>query len=81
MKLICKGLAFVAKVAALTLACAAAMMMLSVLTVLLPITVCAAGAAAVYGVGERLEEAARRKAGLPMHAATHTQSRLREVRK
>lgn len=55
MKLICKGLAFAAKVAALALAWAAAMTMLSILTVLLPAAVCAAGAAAVYGVGVRLE--------------------------
>lgn len=56
MKLICKGLAFAAKVAALALAWAAVMMMMSVLTVLLPITICAAGAAAVYGVGAQLEQ-------------------------
>lgn len=56
MKLICKGLAFAAKVAALALAWAAAMTMLSILTVLLPAAVCAAGAAAVYGVGIRLEQ-------------------------
>lgn len=55
MKLICKGLAFAAKVASLAMVWAAVMMMLSVLTVLLPITICAAGAAAVYGVGVRLE--------------------------
>lgn len=56
MKLICKGLAFAAKLAALALAWAAAMMMLSILTVLLPAAVCAAGAAVVYGVGVRLEQ-------------------------
>lgn len=56
MKLICKGLAFAAKVAALALAWAAAMTMLSILTVLLPAAACAAGAAAVYGVGVQLEQ-------------------------
>lgn len=56
MKLICKGLAFAAKLAALALAWAAAMTMLSILTVLLPAAACAAGAAAVYGVGVRLEQ-------------------------
>lgn len=56
MKLICKGLAFAAKVASLAMVWAAAMMMLSILTVLLPAAACAAGAAAVYGVGVRLEQ-------------------------
>ena len=55
MKLICKGLAFAAKVAALALAWAAALTLVSIRTVLLPAAVCAGGAAAVYGVGVRLE--------------------------